>query len=100
MCWCWIGVKYGGETVNHFFLHCPFAREVWSMILGLFGVSWVMLRSALDLLECWQVSFGRHRNFPSWRAVPHCLMWVLWRERNGHSFVLYGLKCFVSEVNF
>ena len=56
------------------------------MVYELFGVSWVMLRTALDVLACWQGSFGRHRNFPIWRAVPHCLMWCIWRERNEHSF--------------
>ncbi len=48
--------------VDHLLLHCPYARELWNMIFGLFGVSWVMTRSALDLQECWQGSYGRHRN--------------------------------------
>ena len=56
------------------------------MIFGLFEVSWVMPRSVLDLLECWQGSFGGHRNGKIWRAVPHCLMWCLWREQNRRNF--------------
>jgi hypothetical protein len=45
-----------------------------------------MLRSIVELLDCWQGNFGKHRNFLIWRVVPHCLMWSIWRERNGHSF--------------
>ena len=82
--WCCM-CKDGAESVDHL-LHCPFAREIWSMVFGLFGVYQVMLSSTLEKLECWQGSFGNHRNFQIWRAVPHCLMWRLWRERNGHSF--------------
>ena len=83
--WCYM-CKKGGESVEHFLLHCPFARELWSMVFGLFGVTWVMPRSALDLLACWQGSFGRHRNFSIWQAVPHCLMWCICRELNGYNF--------------
>ena len=30
--------------------------------------------------------FGRHRNIDLWRAVQHCFLWCLWRERNGRCF--------------
>ena len=83
--WCCM-CKKGADSVDHLLLYCPFAREIWSMVFGLFGVSWVMPSSVLGLLECWQGCFGKHRNFPIWRAVPHCLLWSLWRERNGRSF--------------
>ena len=52
--------KRNGESVDHIFLHCPLASDLWSMVLGLFGVSWVMPRTVLGLLWCWQGSFGRH----------------------------------------
>ena len=41
--------KRNGESVNRLFLHCPFASDLWSMVLGLFGVSWVMPRTVLVL---------------------------------------------------
>ena len=56
------------------------------MVLGLFGVSWVMPQSVLGLLVCWQGRFGCHRNDYIWSIVPHCLMWCLWRERNSRCF--------------
>ena len=39
--WCYM-CKSNGESIDHLFLHCPIAMDLWSMVLGLFGVSWVM----------------------------------------------------------
>ena len=54
--------KCNGELVDHLFLHCSVAMDLWSMVLGLFGVSWVMLQSVVGLLACWQGRFVHHRN--------------------------------------
>ena len=78
--------KSNGESADHLFLHYPIAMDLWSMVLGLFGLSWVMPHSVLGLLGCWQGSFGRHRNGYFWSIVPHGLMWCLWRERNSRCF--------------
>ena len=59
--WCFM-CKRNGESVDHLFLHCPFDMDLRSMVLGLFSVSWVMPRTVLGLLGCWQGSFGRHQN--------------------------------------
>ena len=83
--WCYM-CKRNGELVDHLFLLCPFASDLWSMVLGLFGVSWVMPHSVLGLLWCWQGSFGRHRNGYIWSIIPHCLLWCLWKERNSRCF--------------
>ena len=42
--------KRNGESVDHLFLHCSVAMDMWSMVLGMFGVQLVMPRSVLDLL--------------------------------------------------
>ena len=34
--------KCNSETIEHLFLHCPVALELWDMVFGLFGVCWVM----------------------------------------------------------
>ena len=54
--------KRNGESVDHLFLHCPIAMDLWSMVLDLFGVTWVIPHTVLGLLGCWQGSFDRHRN--------------------------------------
>ena len=83
--WCYM-CKRNGESVEHLFLHCSFARDLWSMVLGLFGVTWVMPHTVLGLLWCWHDSFGHHRNGYIWSIIPHCLLWCLWRERNSRCF--------------
>ena len=74
--------KCNCETVDHLFLHCPVALELWDMVFRLFGVCWVMLMSVVELFACWQGRFGRHRNGDIWMVVPHCLMWCIWKERS------------------
>jgi hypothetical protein len=56
------------------------------MVLGLFGVHWVMPCHVLDVWAGWQGSYGSHCNLVVWRMVPHCVMWCLWRERNARHF--------------
>ena len=66
--------KCNDESVDHLFIHCPVAMDLWSMVLGLFGVSWVMPQSIVGLLACQQGWFGRHRNGHIWIIIPHCLI--------------------------
>jgi len=34
--------KTCGESIDHLFLHCEVATKLWSALLNLFGVAWVM----------------------------------------------------------
>ena len=71
--WCCM-CKVDGETIDHLFLHCSLAYDLWSFVFSLFGVHWVMPRKVLDLLSCWQGSFRREQNLEIWAVIPHCLM--------------------------
>ena len=50
--WCCM-CQADGETIDHLFLHCPVAREMWAAVFNLYGMSWVMPRRVIDLLACW-----------------------------------------------
>jgi hypothetical protein len=52
--------KVNGETMDHLLLHCDYAQSLWSFIVCLFGVSWVMPRRVEDNLACWKGGFGRY----------------------------------------
>lgn len=67
-------------------LHSPITRKLWSMVFGLFRVSWVMPKRVVEVLATWQGWFGRHWNIAIWKAIPHCLIWCTWREDNVQSF--------------
>ena len=48
--WCFL-CKNHGESMAHFFLHCAVARELWSLVFCLFGVSWVVPNFMMGLLS-------------------------------------------------
>jgi hypothetical protein len=79
--WCCM-CKSHGESTNHLLIHCSVTSNIWSFVLTLFGLAWVMPKFVLDLLECWQGWFQRHRAVKVWRAVALCAMWNKWYERN------------------
>jgi len=47
---CCCMCKKSGESIDHLLIHYEVARELWSSILNLFGVDWVMPRWVNDLL--------------------------------------------------
>ena len=93
--WCFM-CKRSRELVNHLLLNCPIAFELWSMVWSLFGVIWVMPQIVADLFTSWQGPFGRQHNIDLWRAVPHCVLWCLWRERNSRCFE--GIERSILEI--
>jgi hypothetical protein len=74
--WCYMCRNYG-ESIDHLFLHCMVATELWSTILQLFGVVWLMPRSVIDMLGSWRGKKGNRLLVPIWRMAPLCLMWCL-----------------------
>jgi hypothetical protein len=44
-------------------------------------MSWVMPRRVIDLFACWW-KFGRPKSAATWKMVPICIFWCVWRERN------------------
>ena len=83
--WCCM-CRMSGESVNHLLLHCPIAWELWSVILILFGVTWVMPRGVGDLLSCWHGPRNKSEAGKIWKMTPHCLLWCIWQERNDRTF--------------
>jgi hypothetical protein len=97
--------KASGESIDHLFMHCMVATKLWSMILQLFGVVWVMLRSVKDMLGSWRGQKGNQTLILIWRMALLCVMWCVWRERNARSFEdcetsLINLKKLVIQTLF
>ena len=70
------------ETINHIFVHCSKAKNLWDLVFSLFGVNWVLPFTVRDTLLSWYVSFKDKKYRKVWRAVPLCLFWMVWKERN------------------
>ena len=83
--WCCM-CKEAGESIDHLFLHGNIASELWYFMFTLIGLQWVMSCHVVDLLACWSGRLCRVRSDTLWGLIPHCLMWVIWRERNARSF--------------
>ena len=73
--------KRNEESIDHLLLHCPIANELWAMIYSLFGVQWVMPKSVMDVMSCWEGRFGLHRSIQGWKAIPNCIMWNLFFDK-------------------
>ena len=41
------------EFIDHLFIHCEVARNLWNLLLNFFGVVWVMPRRVSELLVSW-----------------------------------------------
>jgi hypothetical protein len=83
--WCCM-CKEAGESIDHLFLHCNIARDLWNFVFTLLGLQWVMLCHVVDLLACWSGCLCRVSPTALWGLIPHCLLWLIWRERNARSF--------------
>ena len=82
---CCCMCKSCGESVDHLLLHCDVVQQLWNFFLRSFGVSWVLPATVSKLLFCWHNWWGKHSSCV-WNLVPHCIMWNIWRERNGCTF--------------
>ena len=80
--------KFDGESVDHLFLYCMTARDLWSVeyfSMFFFRVSWVVPKF---IIEFWHVgeNFQKNVNAATWKVMPLCMMWSSWRERNARMF--------------
>ena len=73
------------ESVDHLLLFCLITHSLWTYILRLFEIDWVMPGLVVDLLFCWYHWLGKHSS-DIWNLVLGCLMWTIWIEQNWWSF--------------
>uniref|UniRef100_A0A2N9H161 Reverse transcriptase zinc-binding domain-containing protein n=1 Tax=Fagus sylvatica TaxID=28930 RepID=A0A2N9H161_FAGSY len=102
--WCCL-CKSNGESVDHLFIHCPMATDMWWMVFGMFGVQWVMPRTIMDLFSCWSGQLRSHDTVLVWKMISHCLIWCLWHERSARHFEdserhIHELKLFFFHTLF
>ena len=74
------------ESVDHLLLHCSVASQLWALVFSIFGVTWVQPSLVSSALWSWQGGRVGRRRRKVWFFAPHCLMWILWLERNRRTF--------------
>uniref|UniRef100_A0A2N9I2M2 Reverse transcriptase zinc-binding domain-containing protein n=1 Tax=Fagus sylvatica TaxID=28930 RepID=A0A2N9I2M2_FAGSY len=83
------GNQWGGWCSNQIkFWHDSWCGELPLRVQfpELFRLARVMPRGVADLFACWSGKVGNSESGAIWKAVPHCLMWCSWRERNSRTF--------------
>ena len=65
--------EWGGVSIDHLLIHCEVAIELWSSILNLFGVEWVMPIWVIALLVSWGGQVGHGTVMKVWRLALLCL---------------------------
>ena len=63
------------KSVDHLLLHCDVASDNWSLLLDIFGVSWVMQATVLELLDCLGQGRCWRRVKRAWNVGPRCPRW-------------------------
>ncbi|KAE8698668.1 serine/threonine-protein kinase AFC1-like [Hibiscus syriacus] len=71
------------ETVQHLFISCLIAWDVWSKFWRLWGVSSVLPKDPVSLLCSW--SDLRPKSI-IWSLIPGVVLWLLWKARNSVVF--------------
>lgn len=74
------------ESVNHLFLHCPLAFDLWQFVFSVFGFHWVMPKCMKDVIYSWSGWCGTQGRGKIWNIIPHFLLWRIWGEQNTRTF--------------
>uniref|UniRef100_A0A2N9HRV7 Kinesin motor domain-containing protein n=1 Tax=Fagus sylvatica TaxID=28930 RepID=A0A2N9HRV7_FAGSY len=94
ICWKLTFAKEDGESIDHLFLHCSVANELWQLVFSMFEIWWVMPYHVVDLLACWSGHTRKTRSAATLGMIPHCIMWVIWRgwDRQWNDAIRWGVK--------
>ncbi|KAL4183553.1 hypothetical protein AMTRI_Chr11g155670 [Amborella trichopoda] len=69
------------ETISHLLLHCDFAYSVWSLLIQLFRLSWVLPPSVQAMLTQTYEDGFRKSGKILWKASVAATLWHIWGER-------------------
>lgn len=84
------------ETVNHLFMHCPYAKEVQQWLFNWCGIRHQNFDTVLDLIvfaRSWGTDQKR-KGIGS--TILYCYLWCLWLSRNDRVFK--NLQVAVAKV--
>jgi len=65
------------ETMNHLFVECHFAKDIWTLILKELKLNrfWV----GGQIIECFQFWI---RKMEYWKEIPCYVCWEIWKHEN------------------
>ena len=75
---------------------CKSSGESPDFMIFSFLLVWLLPAWFIDLLASWMGGFGKCCSALVWGAIPHCVMWVIWCERN--TWVFEGQEVMSIEI--
>ncbi|XP_028125322.1 uncharacterized protein LOC114322241 [Camellia sinensis] len=83
--WCCLCGR-AAESVDHLLMLCPVSSRLWMLMIAVFGLVWVQSGSVLTVVQSWAGGRVGRRRRKAWLLAAHCLMWIIWLERNRRVF--------------
>lgn len=74
------------ESVAHLLVHCPVTHRLWMLVVATFGLAWVQPVSVMEVLQSWMGGRVGRRRRKAWLLSSHCIVWLVWLERNRRVF--------------
>ena len=59
---------------------------LWDIIFAIVGAHWIFPKTVKDAIISWRDSFVGKKRKKVWNAVPICIFWIVWKERNHIGF--------------
>ncbi|KAF6165461.1 hypothetical protein GIB67_028020 [Kingdonia uniflora] len=75
-----------GESIDYFFLYCPFAENICIELFTETGIVWPPFRNVKELFTNWNTSNLVGLGRMLWRFFPFFVMWSIWLECNLRKF--------------
>jgi len=94
---------HDAENINHLFIHCHYASEIWARLLKEVGLSWVIPNRVDWLLASWGIGKVSEKGNTIWKLVYPVVCWLIWLERNKRVFEgclepAFNVACRAKEV--
>lgn len=72
------------ESCNHLLLQCHTPYKLWSMILRLLRISWIMADTVISELLAWE---GLGSNNKALRLILLTIFWIIWKGKKQSDFL-------------
>ncbi|CAN1304053.1 hypothetical protein LINPERPRIM_LOCUS26067 [Linum perenne] len=73
------------ESVQHLFLSCAFASEVWTLVSSKLSIHGPHPFSLAGFIQGWK-EVNCSKSFISKKVILHAVLWYIWLERNNRIF--------------
>ncbi|KAK9094246.1 hypothetical protein Scep_025715 [Stephania cephalantha] len=83
--WCVI-CRRSGEELDHLFLHCTMAWQLWASLTRELQWIWVMPKTCEVIFDDASWDFRNSRRNVLWKSCSQSIVWGIWQERNARLF--------------